>query len=95
MLTPVLIYEQLVSVRGEAAPNATPVKPTPKPWDWFGSVDANKDGKVTEDKWLRWAKESDIKKSVPFDEPKRKNAFRYFDGDMNGYLTPDELKFEQ
>ncbi|MEM7143637.1 MAG: sulfatase-like hydrolase/transferase [Verrucomicrobiota bacterium] len=88
------LHDQLVALRGEPSPNATPVTPQAKPWDWFAAIDKDKNNKITQTEWLAWSKAADDKKGVPFDETKRTNAFNYFDADKNGTLSRPELPSE-
>ena len=68
-------------------------KLTRKPrWDWFGTLDTNKDNNVSEGEWLTWSKKSAVKKGQAFAEDGAKKQFARRDADGDGALTRKELE---
>jgi len=77
-------------------PKVQSVQPKPeKKWDWFGTLDTNKDQGVTEGEWLTWNKKSDMKKGENFNEEQHRKYFAQRDGNDDGVMTRAELEASQ
>lgn len=63
-----------------------------KQWDWFGALDSNKDGEVTEGEWVAWNMKSAARKGEHFNEDNQKKYFAERDGNGDGVITRAELK---
>jgi len=74
--------------------SATQSRPEKK-WDWFGALDANKDGGVSEGEWLNWNRKSAAKKGESFDEEQQKKYFAQRDGNHDAVITRKELEAGQ
>jgi uncharacterized sulfatase len=61
-------------------------------WDWFGALDKDKDGAVTEGEWLKWAQSKAKKKNKPYDEVVEKKNFAARDANGDGTISREELK---
>lgn len=61
-------------------------------WDWFGALDANKDGTVTEEEWLKRSKTTAKKKGKAYDENKQKDFFAGHDKNADGLISREELE---
>ena len=78
------------------APAAVEAKSTAKgKWDWFATLDQNKDGKVTEPEWLAWAQSSAKKKNRVFNEKSSTAEFSRRDGNGDGTMTREELETDK
>ena len=80
----------------EVAPNtankkAGKKKPA-KEWDWFGALDADGDGAVTEAEWLKHSQVKAKKKNKPYDEARQKESFAQYDENGDGLMTREELE---
>lgn len=56
-------------------------------WDWFGALDKDKDGFVTEEEWLKWEQ-----KKQNYNEAAQKEYFAGHDANGDGVLTRAELE---
>ncbi|MDF7823902.1 sulfatase-like hydrolase/transferase [Pontiellaceae bacterium B12227] len=65
-------------------------KPASK-WDWFGTLDRDKDGKVTEAEWLQWSSHSAQKKGRKYSGKKARQEFKRHDANNDGLITRAEL----
>jgi uncharacterized sulfatase len=77
------------------APAAAQPQKKKKPateWDWFSTLDANKDGSVTEEEWLKRSQAKAKKKNKSYDEAKQKKVFAGHDGNGDGVISREELK---
>jgi hypothetical protein len=61
-------------------------------WDWFGALDANKDGAVSEAEWLKQSQAKAIRKGTPYDEAKQKGIFTGHDRNGDGRISREELE---
>jgi len=61
-------------------------------WDWFGALDRNKDGAVTEEEWLKRAEATAKKKGQRYKEDRQKATFAKRDANGDGVITRDELE---
>ncbi|WP_146401573.1 sulfatase-like hydrolase/transferase [Planctomycetes bacterium CA13] len=61
-------------------------------WDWFKSLDKNKDGEVTKDEWLSWHKGSAARKGELYREEVTRKYFAQLDGNSDEIITRDELE---
>ncbi len=91
-----LLNQQMFGMIGNlSAKSAATVKSEPKPtsgWDWFSTLDENKDGSVVEAEWLAWAEKSASKKGRTFNEDKAKDEFSRRDANDDGSMTRKELE---
>lgn len=83
---------------GKPTASTKPSNEEPKQeWDWFTTLDKNKDKQVTETEWLNRAKskaEKDQKKGngKPYNEAQAKKAFTRIDTNADGKITREELE---
>ncbi len=68
------------------APKKTAVKKAAAAWDWFGALDRDSDGKVTEAEWLAWGK-----KKETYNEAAQKGYYAERDLNGDGSLTRAEF----
>jgi uncharacterized sulfatase len=61
-------------------------------WDWFGVLDADSDGAVTEEEWLKRARLKAKKHNKPFDEAREKKTFAGRDENSDGTVSREELE---
>jgi arylsulfatase A-like enzyme len=77
-------------------PKPTKAKPVEtagaKEWDFFGALDKNKDGAVTEEEWLKRAQSTANKKGKPYDEAQVKKNFARHDSNGDGAISRAELE---
>jgi len=59
--------------------------------DWFGNMDANKDGKVTQKEWVAQNKKTKTRQGKKFNETQSVESFKARDLNKDTVLTPDEL----
>jgi uncharacterized sulfatase len=71
---------------------AEPTKKAVTGWDWFGALDENKDGAVTQEEWLKRSKASAKKKGRAYDENKQKVFFAGHDKNADGLISREELE---
>ncbi|VGO16444.1 Arylsulfatase [Pontiella desulfatans] len=90
------LHQQILEITGpldRKTPTQQTVSSKPKKkWNWFGTLDTNKDGIVTEGEWLTWNKKSAVKKGDSFNEAKQKEYFAARDANGDGQLTRKELE---
>ncbi|MEA2068955.1 MAG: sulfatase-like hydrolase/transferase, partial [Verrucomicrobiota bacterium] len=60
-------------------------------WDWFGAMDRNKDGTVTEDEWIKWSKTEAGRRGRSYNEALQKEKYAGRDGNGDGVMTRAEL----
>ena len=58
-----------------------------KKWDWFGALDKDKDGFVTEEEWLKWEQ-----KKKDYNEAAQKEYFAGHDANGDGLISRAELE---
>ncbi|TWT84052.1 Choline-sulfatase [Planctomycetes bacterium CA13] len=75
------------TVSAEAAPEAQNNN-----WDWFNTLDANRNKQVTKDEWLAWHKKSAARKGKPYEEDVPSEYFEELDGNNDGIMTREELE---
>lgn len=61
-------------------------------WDWFGALDANNDGRVTIEEWLKRAQAKAKKKNSPYDEVSQKQNFADRDRNDDGWISRKEFE---
>ena len=71
---------------------AKPAAKAASKWDWFGAIDANKDGQITEEEWCAWSKGSAKKKGREYYDEASKKEFARRDTNGDGTLSRKELE---
>ncbi|VGO19753.1 Choline-sulfatase [Pontiella sulfatireligans] len=93
------LNKQMSGMIGPMKKTSTTAKAPPvsskKKWDWFGTLDTNKDGVVAEGEWLTWSKKSAVKKGQTFNEEQSKKQFARRDANDDGSMSREELEASQ
>jgi hypothetical protein len=87
------MFERIGPVKkvSAAAADETRTKTNSK-WDWFGTIDDDKDEKVTETEWVTWAQGSAKKKERVSNEKKSRAKFARRDTSGDGIMSRKELE---
>jgi len=61
-------------------------------WDWFGAMDRDRNGTLTEDEWIGWTRAEAARKGRAYDEARQKGNFAGRDTDGDGFVTRREFE---